>query len=104
MDFQLYMPEYNLAECGKGKKKSMETIIIVAVSALNIVCFLIGATVGFRVQKGEPPVEAPKNPVKAVMEREDKRHAKEEQERLDTILRNIERYDGTERGQEDVRG
>lgn len=83
---------------------TFETIIIVVVSALNIVCFLIGATVGFRVQKGETPVEAPKNPIKAVLEREDKRHAKEEQERIDTIMRNIERFDGTPRGQEDVRG
>ena len=82
----------------------MEIILIVAVSALNIVCFLIGATVGFRVQKGETPVELPQNPVKTVFEREDRRQAKEEQERIEVIMRNVERYDGTERGQEDVRG
>ena len=83
----------------------METILLaLVIGTLCTACFLIGATVGFRVQKGEQPVEAPKNPIKAVLEREDKRHAKEEQERIDTIMRNIERFDGTPRGQEDVRG
>lgn len=81
----------------------METILIVAVSALNIACFLIGATVGFRVQKGETPIEAPKsNPVKTIREREAKKALQEEQNRMDIILHNVEVYNGTAQGQQDV--
>ena len=83
----------------------METILLVLViGTLCTACFLIGATVGFRVQKGVQPVEAPKNPVDALAERKEKRHAREEKERIDTILRNIDSYDGSGLGQEDVRG
>ena len=46
----------------------MEIVLILAVGALNIACFLIGAKVGQRVAKGEK-IELPSaNPVKAVRE------------------------------------
>lgn len=83
----------------------METILLaLVIGTLCTACFLIGATVGFRVQKGETPVEAPKNPVDALTERKDKRQARAEKERIDTILRNIDNYDGSGLGQEEVRG
>jgi hypothetical protein len=84
----------------------METLFLALLLAVmgvtNIVCFVIGAKVGQRVQKGEDIKMPSVNPLQAVREREAKREAKREQEKLDTILRNIERYDGTPRGQEDV--
>jgi hypothetical protein len=40
--------------------------------------------------------------MKAYREREAKKEAQMEQDRIDTIMRNIEGYDGTSRGQEDV--
>ena len=80
--------------------------LILAVSALNIACFFIGAKVGQRVTKGEN-IELPSlNPVKAVKEHNEKKlaekEAEREQERLNTIMENIENYDGTPYGQKDV--
>ncbi|MBR2388186.1 MAG: hypothetical protein IKB02_05400 [Clostridia bacterium] len=80
----------------------MEILIILTVGTLNIACFFIGAKVGQTVAKGEK-IEAPSlNPMKAVKEHQAKKQAEAEQERIDTIMRNIESYDGTSRGQEDV--
>ena len=80
----------------------MELLTILATGTLCIVCFFIGAKVGQKVSKGET-IETPTlNPLKAIRERQDRKAAEEAQERYDTILRNIERFDGTERGQEDV--
>lgn len=85
----------------------MEVLLIIAavfvVGAMNILCFLVGAKTGQQVSNNEP-VELPNlDPLKAYREREERREAQEEQDRLDTIMRNIERYDGTGAGQEDIR-
>ena len=80
----------------------MEILLILAVGALNVACFFIGAKVGQKVSKGEP-IEIPiPDPVKAIREREDKKEAEREQDRYETIMRNIENYDGTDRGQKDI--
>ena len=80
----------------------MEILIILTVSTLNIVCFFIGAKVGQKVVKGEP-IELPSiNPLKAYREAQDRKEAEREADRLDTILQNIEAYDGTGAGQKDV--
>jgi hypothetical protein len=80
-------------------------LLMLAISGtLNIVCFFIGAKVGQKVSKGEE-VELPSiNPLEAYRKREAKKEAEAEQGKIDTIMRNIERYDGTSRGQEDVGG
>ena len=81
----------------------METILIIAcVGAVNAICFFLGAKVGQTVNKGEPLRMPDIDPMKAVRERGEKKEANRQQERLDTILRNIDKYGGTERGQEDV--
>jgi hypothetical protein len=82
----------------------MITILITALTTgtLCCVCFLIGAKVGQKVSNGEP-VELPSvNPIKAIKEHKEQKEAEIEADKLDTILRNIERYDGTSKGQEDV--
>lgn len=80
----------------------MEVLFIALTGFFNIVCFVIGAKVGQTVVKGEK-VEMPKiDPFKAYREREAKKEAKIKQDKLDTVLRNIDRYDGTSKGQEDV--
>ena len=81
----------------------METILIILVSGtLNAVCFFIGAKVGQKVSKGET-IEAPTlNPMKAIREREERKEADKESERLEIILQNIENYDGSPNGQRDV--
>lgn len=78
-------------------------VLLVALTGfLNISCFIIGAKVGQTVSKGEK-VEIPNiNPLKAYRENQAKKEMKMKQDKLDTVLRNIDRYDGTSRGQEDV--
>lgn len=78
-------------------------ILLLAIqSATNIVGFVLGAKIGQKVSKGEL-IEVPTlNPMKAVRERWDRKQAEAEQERIDAIMRNIESYDGTSRGQTDV--
>ena len=81
----------------------METIILIAiVGTLNVVCFFIGAKIGQKVSKGET-IEAPTlNPMKAIREREERKEADKEAERLEIVLQNIENYDGSPNGQRDV--
>lgn len=84
----------------------MEILLVLTVGALCIVCFFVGAKVGQAASKGER-IETPElNPVKAIKEHQERKAAErehnEEQRKLDTIIRNIEAYDGTTRNQEDV--
>jgi hypothetical protein len=80
----------------------MEILLTLVVGTLCIVCFFIGAKVGQTAYKGEK-IETPREAViNAVRERKSKKEAEYKQERLDTIMRNIESYDGTANGQEDV--
>jgi hypothetical protein len=80
----------------------MEALTIAVTGLLCIICFIIGAKVGQTVSKGED-IELPEvNPMKAIKEHRAKQEAEMEQNRIDTIMRNIESYDGTTMGQEDV--
>ena len=72
-------------------------VLLVSQSALCMtVCLLL-------VKQLNAP-EMPKllNPVKAIKEHKASKEAKVEQDRISTILQNIENYDGTANGQEDV--
>ena len=82
----------------------MEAVIIIAAVALsNVACFLIGVKTGQVVVKGED-IKLPEMPraFDYAKQRQDKAQAEWEQAKIDIILRNIERYDGTPYGQEDV--
>ena len=80
----------------------MEILLILTIGTLCIVCFFVGARVGQTVAKGEK-IEAPKlDPMKPIREYQDRKEAERKQDRIETIMRNIESYDGTARGQEDV--
>ena len=84
----------------------MEDLIsVIVVSILNGVCFFCGLKVGMSIVKGEP-IELPSlpsiNPLQAYKERQNKKEAEREQDKLDTILQNIEAYDGTGANQKDV--
>lgn len=80
----------------------MEILLVLITGALCVACFFVGAKVGQTASKGET-IELPKiDPMKAIREHQDRKQAQAEQDRYDAILRNIENYDGTERGQEDV--
>lgn len=77
-------------------------LIIFVVSTLNVACFYIGAIVGQKVVKGET-LEVPNlNPMEAYRAKEEKKEAQKEQDKVEAIMRNIERYDGTPYGQEEI--
>lgn len=80
----------------------MTALIIAVVGALNIACFFIGAKVGQMVAKGEK-IEMPNiDPMQAIKQIIDKKKEQKELDRATAILRNIEAYDGTANGQEDI--
>lgn len=80
----------------------MGVLAMLAMGVVCVTCFMVGAKVGQAVAKGEK-VELPKvNPMEAYKEHQAKREAQKEQDRLDVIMRNIEGYDGTGNGQEEV--
>lgn len=80
----------------------MEILLVLVTGALCLACFFVGAKVGQKVSRGET-IETPKiDPFKTFRQREERKEQQREQERIDTILRNIESYDGTGSGQEDV--
>lgn len=82
----------------------MEILLLLVMGVVNIACFIIGAKVGQAASRGEK-IETPvPNPMQAVRDRQAREQARMDQNRLDTILRNIDSYDGTGRGQEDVPG
>lgn len=81
----------------------METILLIlTVGALCVACFFVGAKVGQTVAKGEDIKPPQIDPMKVFREHEERQEAKKEQERMDAIMRNIDRYDGTGIGQEDI--
>ena len=80
----------------------MDILLVLTVGTLCIGCFIIGAKVGQTASKGET-IETPTvNPMKAYREREAKKEAQMEQDKIATIMQNIENYDGTGNGQKDV--
>ena len=80
----------------------MEILLLLVAGAMNVACFMIGAKVGQMVVKGEK-IELPTiNPLEIARKVEARREAEAKKDRVDTILRNIDKYDGTGYGQEDV--
>ena len=80
----------------------MDVLLIAVIGTLNIVCFFVGAKVGQMASK-EKDIELPKiDPIAKYKEYQEGKEAEREREKVETIMRNIERYDGTDFGQEDV--
>lgn len=79
----------------------MEVIIMGILSLSNIACFALGAVVMQKAQKNEP-INLPTFEFKREQDKRAKREAQKEQEKFDAIMRNVENYDGTSFGQEDV--
>lgn len=80
----------------------MEVLALAVMGAVNVLCFMIGAKVGQKVSNGEEVKLPSVNPLEAYKKHEAKKEAEMEQNRLDTIMRNIEVFDGTPNGQRDV--
>jgi len=67
----------------------MEIIGMVVVSLSNIACFLLGMKASGK---------------ELALPRREQKEVRRERERVETILRNIDNFDGTAFGQEDVPG
>lgn len=83
----------------------MQTIEVMCLCALNMLSLVIGVVLGQKLSKGEEikmPDVTKLNPMTIYKEHQEKKEADKELEKLNTILENIERYDGTGEGQKDV--
>ena len=77
-------------------------VLIISIGIMNILCFFIGAKIGQKVVKGET-IEMPKiEPIKAIREYNESKEVVKQQERERIINENIDNYDGTSLGQQDV--
>lgn len=80
----------------------MEVLLLLVAGGMNVLCFYIGAKVGNAVAK-DKEIELPTvNPFKAYQDHKEHKEADRERKKLETILQNIEQYDGTGAGQKDV--
>ncbi len=80
----------------------MEAILLIIMAFGCISCFMLGAKVGQAVKIGKE-IELPKlDPLKQIKDSKERKLIEAEQRRLDAIMRNIESYDGTAIGQEDL--
>ena len=77
-------------------------LLILAIGALCIACFFIGAVIGQTAAKGEDIKKTIPNPAEVMKKRTAEKVAKVERDRISTILQNADRYDGTSNGQKDV--
>jgi hypothetical protein len=84
------------------------TIIAVAVSITvgNVLCFFLGAKITQQIYEGERVTVTIPNPTEVIRMAQEEREAEETAEaelnKMQTILDNIERYDGTPYGQKAV--
>lgn len=85
----------------------MIILLIITVSVINISCFLIGAKTGTGKEvKVSSPVtvyrEHKQKKEERIESERELEEAKREIEKLEAIERNLNRYDGTGAGQEDI--
>lgn len=81
----------------------METIILILLmGTMNLLAFFIGAKIAQKADKDEEIKLPTLNPVKAYQEHVEREEAKQEQERINTMLENINNYSGDGLGQKDI--
>lgn len=79
----------------------MEVLMILTVGSLNIACFFIGVKAG-KNEKNEAVSISKINPVEMYKQRTKQRVVEKEREKNAIISANIENYNGTSEGQQDV--
>lgn len=81
----------------------METVLLVLLmGVMNLLAFVIGARTAQKADRGEEIKLPSINPMEAYREHREQSEANKEQERLNTMLENINNYDGTGLGQKDI--
>ena len=81
-------------------------LLLLVMGTANVACFMIGAKVGQATAKGEEVKLPVVKPIEPVQEHQEQKEAEQEavmeKSQLETILQNIDNYDGTDQGQVDV--
>jgi hypothetical protein len=87
----------------------MEILYLLMAILMCLLCFVSGYVLGLYHEisklaygKSEPKERVKVDILKPIREHRAKKEAEKEQDKLDTIMRNIEAYDGTGNGQSDV--
>ena len=75
-------------------------LLVVFICLSNIACLIVGAKIGQKAYRGEE-IRIP-DPVAKAQSIKDSQEYRKEQEALDTMLYNIDVYDGTGLGQKDI--
>lgn len=76
--------------------------VIALVSFFNVCSFIIGAKVGQKAVRGET-IETPKfEPIKTIREYNEQKEVRKEQEKQKIIAENIDAYNGTPYGQQEL--
>ena len=80
----------------------LEILTIIALTSFfNLCCFMVGAKVGQKVINKEEIKILP-SPLKVIQEYKEKEEYNKEQERYRIINENIDNYNGTSLGQQDL--
>ena len=77
-------------------------ILIISIGVMNILCFFIGAKIGQKVVKGETIKTPTINPVKIIRQHNENQEVTKMQEKDRIINENIDIYNGTSLGQQDI--
>lgn len=80
----------------------MTILISILISAINLLCFYFGVRIGQKVAKKEEIKIEGLNPVKVIETINQSNEDRKEQERMRIIAENIDNYDGTGLGQQDI--
>ena len=80
----------------------MTTMEVLCICAMQLLSFVIGAKIGQKTSKGEDIKMPSLNPMDIYQEHREKEQAKKEKDKLEAVLKNMDRYDGTDAGQEDI--
>ena len=80
----------------------MEVLLLLVMAMANIICFMVGAKVGQTVSKGEEVKLPTLNPLEIYKTHKENKAAEAEQDKIDTVMQNLEAYNGTEAGQKDI--
>lgn len=80
----------------------MTILISILISTINLLCFYFGVRIGQKVAKKEEIKIEGLNPVKVIETINQSNEDKKEQERMRIIAENIDAYDGTGLGQQDI--
>ena len=81
----------------------METVLIVIiVGIMNLFCLIKGVQIGQKISK-EEEVKLPEiNPIKVIAQKKVDKDREKELDKFNTIMKNIDSYDGTGSHQEEV--